>query len=160
MAGRYTGSYLDRSYGWRAIAILADIGQSFTRRMHPHHINYDFASAAATSLLDAHERGLGPFRLPLRGEPDRLSEPLYVADVPVADLISLGPGATSRITQAKSLPIKAEQHAGHRGVPMPRRLDFGGHQVDVLETLDQWYGPDYRYIKVRGTDGGLLGWIV
>jgi len=32
---------------------------------------------------------------------------------------------------------------------------FGGHQVDVLETLDQWYGPDYRYIKVRGTDGGL-----
>jgi hypothetical protein len=38
---------------------------------------------------------------------------------------------------------------------MPRKLNFGGHQVDVLETLDQWYGPDYRYIKVRGTDGGL-----
>jgi hypothetical protein len=38
---------------------------------------------------------------------------------------------------------------------MPRRLHFGWHQVDVLETLDQWYGPDYRYIKVRGTDGGL-----
>ena len=32
---------------------------------------------------------------------------------------------------------------------MPRRLHFGGHQVDVLETLDQWYGPDYRYIKAR-----------
>jgi hypothetical protein len=40
-------------------------------------------------------------------------------------------------------------------MPMPRRLHFGGHQVDVLETLDQWYGPDYRYIKARGTDGGL-----
>ena len=39
-------------------------------------------------------------------------------------------------------------------MPMPRRLHFGGHQVDVL-TLDQWYGPDYRYIKARGTDGGL-----
>jgi hypothetical protein len=38
---------------------------------------------------------------------------------------------------------------------MPRRLHFGGHQVDVLETLDQWCGPDYRYIKARGTDGGL-----
>ena len=38
---------------------------------------------------------------------------------------------------------------------MPRRLHFGGHQVDVLETLDRWYGPDYRYIKARGTDGGL-----
>ena len=40
-------------------------------------------------------------------------------------------------------------------MPMPRRLHFGGHQIDVLETLDQWYGPDYRYIKARGTDGGL-----
>ena len=40
-------------------------------------------------------------------------------------------------------------------MPMPRRLHFGGHQVDVLETLDQWYGPDYQYIKARGTDGGL-----
>ncbi|MGH8526557.1 MAG: hypothetical protein ACREXY_20810, partial [Gammaproteobacteria bacterium] len=47
------------------------------------------------------------------------------------------------------------QHAGHRGMPMPRTLPFAGHQVDVLETLDQWYGPDYRYIKARGTDGGL-----
>ena len=40
-------------------------------------------------------------------------------------------------------------------MPMPRRLHFGGPQVDVLETLDQWYGRDYRYIKARGTDGGL-----
>ncbi len=28
MAGRYTGSYLDRSNGWRAVATLADIGQA------------------------------------------------------------------------------------------------------------------------------------
>ena len=38
---------------------------------------------------------------------------------------------------------------------MPRRLHLDGHQVDVFETLDQWYGPDYRYIKVSGTDGSL-----
>jgi len=30
--------------------------------------------------------------------------------------------------------------------------DFG---EAVLEAPDQWYGPDYRYIKVRGHDGGL-----
>ena len=36
---------------------------------------------------------------------------------------------------------------------LPLKLYFGGHQVDVLEALDQWYGPDYRYIKVRGYDG-------
>jgi len=28
MTGRYTGSYLDRSNGWRAVAILADTGQA------------------------------------------------------------------------------------------------------------------------------------
>jgi hypothetical protein len=28
MAGRYTGSYLDRSNGWRAAATLADIGRA------------------------------------------------------------------------------------------------------------------------------------
>jgi hypothetical protein len=28
MAGRYTGSYLDQSNGWRAVATLADIGQA------------------------------------------------------------------------------------------------------------------------------------
>ena len=28
MAGRYTGSYLDRSNGWRAVATLADIGRA------------------------------------------------------------------------------------------------------------------------------------
>jgi len=28
MAGRYTGSYLDRRNGWRTVAILADIGQA------------------------------------------------------------------------------------------------------------------------------------
>jgi hypothetical protein len=47
--------------------------------------------------------------------------------------------------------IHVEQHADHRGMPMPLKLYFGGHQVDVLEALDQWYGPDYRYIKVGAT---------
>jgi hypothetical protein len=28
MAGRCTGSYLDRFNGWRAVATLADIGQA------------------------------------------------------------------------------------------------------------------------------------
>ena len=51
--------------------------------------------------------------------------------------------------------MKTEQHASHRGLPMPRRLHFGGHQVDVLETLDQWHGPNYRYIKARSNEGNL-----
>jgi hypothetical protein len=49
--------------------------------------------------------------------------------------------------------IQVEQHPTDHGMPMPRRLHFDGHRVDVLETLDQWCGPDYRYIKVRAHDG-------
>jgi hypothetical protein len=49
--------------------------------------------------------------------------------------------------------IQVEQHPTDHGMLMPRRLHFDGHRVDVLETLDQWCGPDYRYIKVRGYDG-------
>jgi len=51
--------------------------------------------------------------------------------------------------------IYVEQPADHRGMPMPPKLHLDGHQVDVLESLGQWYGPDYRYIKVRGYDGNL-----
>jgi hypothetical protein len=49
--------------------------------------------------------------------------------------------------------IQVEQHPTDHGIPMPRRLHFDGRRVDVLETLDQWCGPNYRYIKVRGYDG-------
>ncbi len=48
MAGRYTGSYLDRFNGWHAVAILAEIG--FTRRTHPR----DHYRAAVQSLTAAH----------------------------------------------------------------------------------------------------------
>jgi hypothetical protein len=51
--------------------------------------------------------------------------------------------------------IPVELHADHRGSAILRRLYFDGRQIDVVETLDQWYGPDYRYIKVKGHDGGL-----
>ena len=43
MAGRYTGSYLDQSNGWRAAAILADIGQASLDRRIPTLMRYDFA---------------------------------------------------------------------------------------------------------------------
>lgn len=38
---------------------------------------------------------------------------------------------------------------------MPRRLHFRWRKVGVAETLDQWHGPGYRYVKVRGDDGCL-----
>ena len=34
------------------------------------------------------------------------------------------------------------------------KLHLDGHQVDVLEALDQWYGTTATS-RVRGSDGGL-----
>jgi len=51
--------------------------------------------------------------------------------------------------------IHVEQRSNDCRASIPRSIRFGRHQVEVLEPLDQWYGPDYRYIKVRGHDGGL-----
>src|SRR5262249_55004428 len=52
--------------------------------------------------------------------------------------------------------IYAAQYADQRGTSSPWRLHFDRRQVDVLETLDYWHAPDYRYIKGRGYDGGLF----
>jgi hypothetical protein len=38
--------------------------------------------------------------------------------------------------------------------PAPRNLDWGGRRIDIVETIDQ-YGADYRYIRVKGSDGGI-----
>ena len=38
---------------------------------------------------------------------------------------------------------------------MPRRFRLDGREVEVVDNIDQWHGPDYRYFKVRGDDGNL-----
>ena len=34
----------------------------------------------------------------------------------------------------------------------PRTLYCGERQITILEVIDQWYGPGYRYVKVKGYD--------
>jgi hypothetical protein len=51
--------------------------------------------------------------------------------------------------------IRVESYAGDHTLPMPRALHFEAHQVEIAEVIDQWYGPDYRYVKVKGDDGAL-----
>lgn len=41
------------------------------------------------------------------------------------------------------------------GIEIPRTLRLNVDQIEVVEVLDQWYGPDYRYCKVKGGDGAL-----
>jgi hypothetical protein len=38
---------------------------------------------------------------------------------------------------------------------MPMRFRFGRREVEIVETIDQWYGPDYCYFKIKGNDGNF-----
>jgi len=48
---------------------------------------------------------------------------------------------------------QSEPHADLRAAP--RSLYRGERRIDIIEIIDQWYGPDYRYVKVRGHDGSV-----
>jgi hypothetical protein len=41
------------------------------------------------------------------------------------------------------------------GTPTSRSLDWGGRRIDLVEMIDQWYGADYRCVKVKGSDGAI-----
>jgi hypothetical protein len=53
------------------------------------------------------------------------------------------------------LAIEVECYAGHRGEQTPRVLVLGERHIDVTAVVDQWLAPDYRYFKLRGSDGDI-----
>jgi hypothetical protein len=51
------------------------------------------------------------------------------------------------------LIIAVECYAGHRGEQTPRTLIVGDRRIAVVEVVDAWLAPDYRYFKLTGDDG-------
>ncbi len=49
--------------------------------------------------------------------------------------------------------VRVECYAGYRGEETPRRFFLGDQALDVVEMLDRWLSPDYRYFKCRASDG-------
>ncbi|WEX89039.1 hypothetical protein PZN02_001580 [Sinorhizobium garamanticum] len=41
------------------------------------------------------------------------------------------------------------------GAEKLRRFCLNGRQIEVTENIDQWHGADYRYFKVKGSDGNV-----
>jgi hypothetical protein len=37
----------------------------------------------------------------------------------------------------------------------PRTLYWGERRITIVEVIDQWYGPGYRYVKVKGYDSNV-----
>jgi hypothetical protein len=57
------------------------------------------------------------------------------------------------MAEQQLLRVGVECYAGHRGEQTPRMLILGDRRVVVAEVLDAWLAPDYRYFKLRGSDG-------
>ena len=51
--------------------------------------------------------------------------------------------------------MKVECYAGYRGDETPRRFYLGTRCVEVVDVLDRWLDPEYRYFKLRGDDKGI-----
>ena len=48
--------------------------------------------------------------------------------------------------------IRVELEPGDHGIAIVERVHLDGRRIDIVETLDRWYGRDYCYFKVRAPD--------
>ena len=53
------------------------------------------------------------------------------------------------------MKLRVACYAGRKADERPVRFQMGAHEYVVQEVLDQWYGPDHTFYKVRAGDGNL-----
>jgi hypothetical protein len=55
--------------------------------------------------------------------------------------------------------VQVQSYAGHKADERPVRFRIGDRDYMVEEIIEQWYGPDDAFYKVRADDGKayLLG---
>jgi uncharacterized protein (UPF0128 family) len=51
--------------------------------------------------------------------------------------------------------VEVECYAGRMADERPVRFRLNGHEYVVEDILDQWYGPEHLFFKVRADDGNL-----
>jgi hypothetical protein len=66
----------------------------------------------------------------------------------------LGMRSVRNADGGERMHVEVETHEA-QGMPMPRRIRLDERAIEVAEVLDQWFGADYWYCKIRGDDGAL-----
>lgn len=51
------------------------------------------------------------------------------------------------------MQVVVECQPGHGGEWVPASFTIARRRVSVREIVDQWFGTDHRYVKLRGDDG-------
>ena len=55
----------------------------------------------------------------------------------------------------KTMVLRVQCYAGRKADERPMRFQLGERDYLIEEVLDQWYGPDDTFFKVRTDDGNL-----
>jgi hypothetical protein len=53
------------------------------------------------------------------------------------------------------MKIQVHCYAGYRGEEEPRAFELEDRRLEVIDIIDRWLGPDYRYFKVQADDNGV-----
>lgn len=53
------------------------------------------------------------------------------------------------------MKVGVEGHSGYKANERPLRFCLEERWYQVEEVIDRWYGPDYKYFRVRADDGNL-----
>ncbi len=48
-----------------------------------------------------------------------------------------------------------ESYPDGHAADAPTRFWLQGRGIEVIDNIDQWHGPHYRYFKLKGDDGNL-----
>jgi hypothetical protein len=117
-----------------------------------------WAKHIAARVVGTKDKGGMPVPGPTLDHADRLQMHLAVPDVAAEDT-RRSPNWSRRLLDPSlrhgRMHIPVDSYMDNAGAAMPRGFRLHGTYVAVVETLDQWHGPVYRYVKVKGDDGGL-----
>jgi hypothetical protein len=53
------------------------------------------------------------------------------------------------------MKVEVECYSGRKAEERPVRFRVDGHEYVVCDVLDEWYGPEDVFFKVRADDGGV-----
>jgi len=53
------------------------------------------------------------------------------------------------------MQVQVETYVDEGGAEKLRRFRLDSRVVEVADNIDQWCGADYRYVKVKGSDGNV-----
>jgi len=53
------------------------------------------------------------------------------------------------------MQVQVETYVDEGGVEKLRRFRLDSRVIEVADNIDQWHGADYRYVKVRSSNGNI-----